>query len=298
MSEGFGGGFSRSPRAARLLLHGCISKGVSATAGAQRIALVLLGERARGDALSARLGFFTLDTSQGCHKAHGFGCCWVQKPLPPPCRGHLSHCSGEGSQTRGFLGSAQPCGVVRTANSHHPQRSEDGCVRNVPGSQGDTGLLTTSSVFTQDQGKGVTSPKSSPVAYVGASPSGSWSFFQLSLLPVNPGWLLLGRSDSGGLLVPVRLPNCPTAAATADTVCPCLLHHAAPRSRPGRCCMALEPCCPARRGTPSQTGLTSPQPLPVTPEDRFPVRGNAPSLQRYTSRPAVNDTSSARAEPL
>jgi len=179
----------------------CYCMGVSATARAQRTFLKLLGGWERGDKLSASLVFSPWAPARGPPR-HTFWLLTCAEALTTtPSRASVSVLSSKLADSW-FSGrrAALRCGSKSgVANVHHPHGCEAGCVSTIPGSQGDTALLTTHSVFTQERRNAVTSvqnPESCGLCRLRRPKGAAQSFLQRSLLPISPVWLLLRRTEN------------------------------------------------------------------------------------------------------
>lgn len=182
----------------------------------------MLGGWEREVIFSIRLGFFTLDTNQRSSKAHILVAHLWRSPYP---HAFLGVCLTAQFKTRRCIWFSGQCMVFWAmhspgiANVRHPRGFEAGCVSNLPGLWDDTGLLTASSVFAQEQRKRVTSmwnAVSRGLCRLLHLKVAAQNFFQLSLQPevqsasclekVKIEIFLFQNSSCAGGLSPTHLP--------------------------------------------------------------------------------------------
>lgn len=264
MSGEFSGGISRSTQAV-LLLHGRISKGVSApaTARATEDCPKDTGrEREKGYAL-CQAWFFTLDTSQRSSKAHIL--------VANLCRSPYHHAFAGVCLTAQF--KAHKCMIFWAPHSPALQFGDWRC-KCSPSTRFWSWVCLTSQACRMTQAYSLQTACShrnrrteslldeilGPGSYVGCfalrllhrvSPSsaccplvqsGSCSAVEIEV------FLFQNSSRAGGLR-PTHLPNRPTRVGTTGTYFPYPFSRDTSHSLPLYCRVGLELCCPACHGT-------------------------------------------------
>lgn len=173
----------------------CISRDASAPARAQWTFLKAQGGWEREvHSLPGLVSF--LEHQPGVLQGTDFGCSWCRSPYH-----HISTVICRCVALCTALHCSSKSGI---ANVHHPLGSGAGCVPDTLSLQGDTGLLTMSRVFTQEQRDRVTSPwnpGSRGLCGLLCLKAAAQSSFQVRLLPFSPTWLLL-KGENRGFLVP------------------------------------------------------------------------------------------------